>query len=166
MVRCSLAEFGCLAEGVLQAGISLQFQAHGSSMTPFVRDGDTLLISPVQVHDLRVGQIVLCQTGNDKFVVHRIVQRRRQQGDLSFLVKGDLCHCPDGWVDGSRILGRAEQLCRRGRTVQLQGAQQRLWSRLVAALSSRNVFNSSLVLWLVRTRGRLRRFRISSSGAA
>ena len=41
MVYCSLADFGCLAESVLQAGVSLQFQAHGSSMTPTIRDGDT-----------------------------------------------------------------------------------------------------------------------------
>jgi len=166
MVRCSLVDFGCLAESVLKAGVSLRFQARGSSMTPTIRDGDTLLVSPVQTHDLRVGQIVLCQSGDDKFVVHRIVQRRRQQGDISFLLKGDQCHCPDGWVDSSRILGRAVHACRQGRVVQLQGGKQRLWGRLAAALSSWNLFNSSLASWLVRARGRLRCFRISSSGAA
>ena len=78
MVYCSLADFGCLAESVLQAGVSLQFQARGSSMTPAIRDGDTLLITPIRAHDLWVGQIVLCQTENNRYVVHRIVRRCRQ----------------------------------------------------------------------------------------
>lgn len=166
MVLCSLADFGCLAASVLEAGVSLQFQARGSSMTPTIRDGDTLLVSPVQAHELRVGHIVLCQTANEKFVVHRILQRRRQQEGVSFLLKGDLCHCPDGWVDGSRILGRAIQVRRQGRMVRLQGPGQRLWGPLVAALSSWNVFSSPLASWLVRARGRLRRSHLPSSGAA
>lgn len=166
MVRCSLADFGCLAASVLQAGVSLQFQARGGSMTPAIRDGDTVLVAPVRARDLRVGEIVLSQTANEKFVVHRILRRRRQQDCLSFLLKGDLCHSPDGWVDGSRILGRAIQVRRQGRVARLHGGGQRLWGPLAAAFSSWNVFNSSLVLWLVRARARVRRSRISSPGAA
>ena len=166
MVYCSLADFGCLAESVLQAGVSLQFQAHGSSMTPAIRDGDTLLIAPTQAHELRMGQIVLCQTENNRYVVHRIVRRCRQQGGVSFLLKGDQCRSADGWVDGSRILGQAIQARRPGKTVRLGGAGQRVWGPLAAALSLCNVFNSSLVLWLVRVRGRLRRTQISAPGAA
>lgn len=166
MVYCSLADFGCLAESVLQAGVSLQFQAHGSSMTPTIRDGDTLLIAPIQAHELRVGQIVLCQTENNRYIVHRLVRRRRQQGGVSFLLKGDQCRSADGWVDGSRILGQAVQARRQGKLVRLRSAERRVWGRLAATLSSWNVFNSPLVLWLARVRGRLRRSQISAPGAA
>jgi len=166
MVDCSLADFGGLAEGVLQAGASLQFQARGGSMTPTIRDGDTLLISPVRAHDLSAGQIVLCQTAKDKLVVHRILERRQQQGGLSFLLKGDRCDCPDGWVDGSSILGRAVQASRQGKAVQLHGGRQRVWGRLAAVMSAWNLFDSPLVSWLFRAWNQLRRFHISSSGAA
>ncbi len=166
MVYCSLADFGCLAESVLQAGVSLQFQARGSSMTPAIRDGDTLLITPIRAHDLWVGQIVLCQTENNRYVVHRIVRRCRQPEGVSFLLKGDQCRSADGWVDGSRILGQAIQARRQGKLVRLRSAEGRVWGRLAAILSSWNVLNSPLVLWLARVRGRLRRSRISAPGAA
>lgn len=166
MVYCSLAEFGCLAASMLQAGVSLQFQARGSSMTPTIRDGDSLLIVPVQLHELRVGQIVLCRIENNRFVVHRILRRRRQQGTVSFLLKGDQCRSTDGWVDASCILGQAVQARRQGKMVRLPGAEGRVWGSLAAILSSWNVFNSRLVLWLVRVRGRLRRSQISAPGAA
>ncbi len=166
MVYCSLAEFGSLAASMLRAGISLQFQARGSSMAPTIRDGDSLLIVPARPHELRVGQIVLCQTENNRYVVHRIVRRRRQQGSVSFLLKGDQCRSADGWVDGSRILGQAVQARRQGKVVRWPGVEGRVWGRLAAALSSWNVFSSPLVLWLARLRGRLRRSQISAPGAA
>ena len=61
----------------------------GESMAPTYRLGDVLLVTPVEPHDIRVGDIVVARfpgtTGHDSLYVHRVVGT---QAD-SFQLRGD-----------------------------------------------------------------------------
>lgn len=48
---------------------------HGSSMTPFLRDGDELVIEPVAFDDVAVGDVVTFRL-EEKFPTYRVVKKR------------------------------------------------------------------------------------------
>ena len=57
---------------MLEQGLSVRFQARGASMSPAIRDGEMVRVTPVIVSKLRKGDIVLAKS-NDGFRLHRIV---------------------------------------------------------------------------------------------
>lgn len=104
--------FASISAQILLQGDSFQFRARGSSMTPFIRDGDLLTISPVDAADLQVGDVVLYRTRRDRIVAHRIVGRRMEGGDLVLETRGDARLDSDSPVPADGILGRAVRLQR------------------------------------------------------
>ena len=64
------AELSAIAGKVLQAGKQLSFVAYGTSMSPFIKDGDTVFLE--QPTTYMVGDVVMlrCESG---LLLHRIV---------------------------------------------------------------------------------------------
>jgi hypothetical protein len=106
-------------------------------MTPFIRDGDTLTIAPLENRRPRLGEVVAFSyppEEGSKLVVHRVVGFRR--GD--FIVRGDGDGCVAEIVSSGNVLGRVVRVERDGRYVRLGLGPER---RLIAWLSR------SRVLW-------------------
>ncbi len=80
-----------------------KFRGHGVSMTPFIKNGNTLTIKLLDDMDtLRIGDIVAVkQVDKKKIFVHRIVQAKNDQ----YLIKGDNKTQSDGWFSRKAILG-------------------------------------------------------------
>lgn len=120
-----------LLQAVLEKGGLFRFCAHGGSMTPFIRDGDTLTIAPLEGRPPRIGEVVAfsCPVENQpKLVVHRVVGR---QGS-GFVVQGDGNGCAPEIVSWQNILGRLVKVERGGCYIRLGLGPER---RLVAWLS-------------------------------
>ena len=67
---------------LLQQGLSVRFQARGASMSPAIRDGEIVEVTPVIVSKLRKDDIVLAKS-NDGFRLHRIVHGGSRAGRIS-----------------------------------------------------------------------------------
>ena len=105
-----------LLRDVLAKGASFRFKAKGFSMTPIIKDGDIITVSPCLSAGLRSGDIAaFAHPATDRLVVHRIVGIRGG----SFFVKGDNNGDFDGLIPGSHVLGRITRIERDGRSVQL-----------------------------------------------
>jgi uncharacterized repeat protein (TIGR01451 family) len=98
-----------LFEGVLrellEKGLSVRFQARGASMSPTIRDGEIVTVTPVIVSKLRKDDIVLAKS-NYGFRLHRIVLADHAR-DV-FITRGDCGQENDPPLNGSQILGLAE----------------------------------------------------------
>jgi uncharacterized repeat protein (TIGR01451 family) len=90
---------------LLKQGLSVRFRATGASMTPAIRDGDIVEVTPVIVSKLRKDDIVLGKT-NEGFRLHRIVSAD-PDNDV-FITRGDRGQENDPALKGAQILGRAE----------------------------------------------------------
>jgi hypothetical protein len=119
-----------LMKAVLARGGVFHFRARGWSMTPFIRNGDTITVAPVSMEAPAVGKVVAClQPATGQLVVHRIIAR---QG-AAYLVQGDnAAGQPDDLVAPQDILGCVTRVERDGRRVYLGLGPER---RLVAYLS-------------------------------
>src|SRR5271166_5766083 len=89
---------------LLARGLSVRFQAQGASMSPAIRDGEVVEVTPVMVTKLRKDDIVLAKS-NCGFRLHRIVLVDPAK-DV-FVTRGDCGQENDPELRGDQILGLA-----------------------------------------------------------
>jgi len=100
---------GLLTEA-LRAGHSFSFRAGGFSMSPFIKDGDLITISPFGNMPPGRGDIAAFLDASRKgLTVHRIIKK---QG-IDFIMKGDNTGVADMPVGESNLLGRVTGIRRR-----------------------------------------------------
>lgn len=100
---------------LLAQGLSVRFQARGASMSPAIRDGEVVEVTPVIVTELRKDDIVLAKS-NFGFRLHRIVMA--DPFNDVFITRGDCGQENDPALKAEQILGlaRAKEV-RLGRTI-------------------------------------------------
>jgi signal peptidase I len=124
------AGFAELMAAVLDKKVPVRFTAPGFSMTPFIRDGDTITIAPVS-EKIRCGDVVAFMNPcRCKLTVHRIVNISSK----GYLIKGDNMSEPDACVQRSSIIGRVVQVEHRSRQVRWGLGIERI---IIAFLSRR-----------------------------
>lgn len=117
-IRCN--DFIELSSDILRRGGSFIFKAHGSSMVPFIRDGDMLTVIPVEFSDLRVGDVALYRSEQNRAIVHRIMNKSVKDGRPMVMTRGDSSNYDDGWVRSEQLLGRVVS-AQRGQKVRILG---------------------------------------------
>lgn len=104
---------------LLQEGSPVRIRVCGQSMLPFFRSGSEILLRPVRETDFRPGSVVLGETEQGHFVVHRIY---RIEGDRIILL-GDGNIAGTETIPRHRIYGTVD--CGR-----LHRLLARLWQRI------------------------------------
>jgi hypothetical protein len=131
---------------VLSTGASFRFQASGFSMNPFIKDGDTITISPASRVKPALGRVVASiSPASNRLVVHRLIGRLGE----AFLLQGDnSMGQADGFILPQNILGCVTRVERGGAPVFLgQGPE-----RYLVAFFAKNG-------WLSGWKKRLRRLK-------
>lgn len=99
---------------VLEKGLPFRFRAKGSSMSPFIKNGDVITVVPLSECPPRLGDVVpIIHTRTGDLVVHRIIGKSRN----SFLIKGDNATKMDGLFPKTDILGAVKIVERNGKRV-------------------------------------------------
>jgi hypothetical protein len=111
---CSSAAFAELSAEILRAGKAVRFRARGASMSPLVRDGDVVLVRPVEARAVREGDVVLCADERGRLLLHRVIRRRAGPGGVCLTVQGDSVEQPDGEIAGAQLYGRVAAVEREG----------------------------------------------------
>ena len=99
-------KFWTVVGDLLGAGRQVRFNPVGTSMGPFIRQGDTVTVCPCSPRDLAFGDIVLFAAGREMYRVHRIVERFRVDGRPLFVTRGDACQDTDAPIKPEDILGK------------------------------------------------------------
>jgi hypothetical protein len=125
-----------LLTAVLDRGKAFRFRARGGSMSPFIKDGDVITVSPLRGRRPPRGAVVaFLHPKTGRLAVHRVVGR----GPEGVLVRGDNTDVPDGRLPDARILGLVTEVLRDGRRAPLVSGRA-----------------ASFVAWLSRTGGLVR----------
>lgn len=149
--------FAELSRELLGRGLSVRFQARGASMSPAIRDGETVVITPVIMRELQKGDIVLTES-NAGFRLHRIVIADPAQD--RFVTRGDCGQEDDGPVSRKQILGiarskeikigrkmvRADFNTTSGRLLCGTARLQRIASRWLGLSAARRAARASLLI--------------------
>jgi hypothetical protein len=135
-----------LLQAVLSKGSLFRFQAKGFSMSPFIKDGDVVTVSPLFNAAPRLGDVLaFIHPGTKKIIIHRAVGK---EGD-SCIMRGDNCFDLDRPVPLTNVLGRVTRIDRDGKRI-LLGLGPERW--LIALLTRRKLLFPLMVpVWrLVR----------------
>lgn len=101
-----------LMRAVLDKGKPFRFEARGTSMYPFIRDGDVATVAPLAGEDPKPGDVAaFVQPGTSGVRVHRIVKVDAGR----YFLKGDNALDADGVLARDAILGLVVRLERGGR---------------------------------------------------
>jgi hypothetical protein len=138
-----------LMQSVLAKEADFKFRARGLSMTPFIKDGDIITISPLSKENPSTGRVVaFTRPDNGQLVVHRVIGKQGSE----FLIQGDnITGRQDELIPLVNILGCVTKIERGGHRIFLGMGPERF---LIAAMS-RNGFLSKVI-------DRLRAFRNKS----
>ena len=98
---------------VMKKGAAMRFQAKGFSMSPFIRDGDVLTLSPLKNHLPQIGDTVaFISPATESLLIHRVIGKR---GGPTFLLKGDNLPEGDGPVPLMNIVAHVLRVERKGK---------------------------------------------------
>jgi signal peptidase I len=102
-----------LIEAVHEKGASFRFQAKGYSMTPAIRNGDIITVSPLKEIMPRRGDVLAFRNPErPQMLVHRVLHAKERK----YFIKGDNCSTADGWIPAENILGLITRVERRGKS--------------------------------------------------
>jgi len=108
-------DFRELLREAMSRGVSLRFAAAGTSMDPFIKDGDVVTVAPLPARLVPGDIVAAVSPANGLVIVHRIVSLNEDEA----LLKGDNLSAADGTAAGAAQLGRVARVERDGRTVVL-----------------------------------------------
>jgi len=158
-IPCTSAAFAELSAALLLAGKAVRFCARGSSMRPLVRDGDVLLVRPVDARSVQVGDVALCSSEPGWVVVHRVVRRLAGPAGYCFTLQGDQAARSDGLFPEAQVYGRVVAIERGGVHIAMDGPAMRILTGL-AVLRSR--WNLGRARWYPLARGLVKRLPVLS----
>ncbi len=123
-----------LVEALLTGGLSVEITATGSSMSPFIRPGDVVVLDPLGSRSVRIGDVLGFLRDPGRLAIHRVVAG----ADGHWRLRGDGAGVEDAPVEPGAIVGRLRTVHRKGSPVRLGfGPEQ----RLIALLSRTGVLS-------------------------
>jgi hypothetical protein len=108
------AKFALAAETLRGHGTA-QLKAWGTSMLPSLWPGDLLTIEGVAHDDIVPGEIVLVLS-NNRFLVHRLVEKRQDRDRVLWITRGDAMPGNDPLAAAPELLGRVARIRRGNRS--------------------------------------------------
>ena len=106
-MRLVAANFEGLGKEILARGYHLRFKAQGSSMLPFIRSGQVIQVAPVQVVDLRPGDVIFYRIQGGALAAHRLLKKQLVEGRMLLATRGDsLPASKVEMVETGQVLGR------------------------------------------------------------
>lgn len=127
-----------LVQSLLAQGVSVRISVSGSSMLPLITCGATVEVVPFAGTPPQPGDIILLCGRQNNPLVHRLIWRRRRNGVLYLLTKGDACAGFDGFIPAEQALGRVGRIIlpdssgRAEKAISLSTPCQRLRASLTA----------------------------------
>ena len=91
-----------MASTIINLGNNISFVARGRSMSPFIKDGDTVIIAPPKGNP-GIGDVVLCTNDEGNLLLHRVIAKTAER----VFTKGDAWLTDDGSIPYKNIIGRA-----------------------------------------------------------
>ncbi len=150
-LRLNSSDFADLSTEILAKGFSFSFKAHGSSMFPFIRDGDILTVQTTETKSLCVGDVVFFRSITNKLTAHRFIGGTELPHTRLLKVRGDAHFRQYEKIDEKQILGRIIRIRRGDRVISLDY----LFKRKAGLFLVKIVPIISLLIWVTSIPKRL-----------
>lgn len=86
------------------------------SMEPLIKTGDKILVKKLKSTDISIGDIIIFKRNADIFVTHRVISKRKKNGELHFLEKGDRVEIAT-WIHEDSVLAKVKTIKRNDKII-------------------------------------------------
>ncbi len=124
-----------LSKNIFRKGKSIRFQAKGWSMRPFIRDGDIIVVSPIENSSIKTGDVVFYLTTENKVMVHRVIRKHKKGNRMIMFIKGDATFSSPEKVEMQDVLGKIVEVERNGQKKRLDTKLYTIKGLLFAGIS-------------------------------
>jgi len=122
-----------LARSLFGEGISLRLRVGDTIMSPFIKPGDLVVLSPLGTRSPSIGDVVMfVEPRTQKIFIQRVIKKAMN----SYLVKGDGAQEAMGIVPMANVLGLVTRVERGGRRILFGLGPERV---LIALLSRKGL---------------------------
>jgi signal peptidase I len=104
------ADFLELSQELLNRGALLRFRAHGRSMQPFIKNGDILIVEPLNGASASIGDVIFYRRSDSSFTAHRLINVTGGSGGDVLLSRGDSLNYFDPPIQPEQVMGRVIQI--------------------------------------------------------
>lgn len=159
-------DFSKLSVEVIGRGGAFLFKAHGSSMTPFIRNGDILVIEPVEDNSLHLGDILFYRSMGRQLVAHRLMEKQVRNDSTILTMHGDAIPDSGEQIRHEQVIGRVASVQRRKKVYRLDPNGR--WAPRFSGYTQRFIFRlmrtaGRSVRWVVLRMQSLKPYRILSN---
>lgn len=107
------------------------FIAKGLSMDPLIREGDMVMVKPIERKDIRVGDILAFSDNQaPPMTAHRLVAIKKINNEARYIFRGDFTHSARDIVCPGDVAGKVIALERSGKIISLDDPWRSFLSRL------------------------------------
>jgi signal peptidase I len=124
-----------LSQELLDRGALLRFQAHGSSMYPFIKNGDIIIVEQRNGSSVSRGDIIFYRRPDGSPTAHRLVEIKSRGNSIVLITKGDAMKYADPPVIDKHVMGRVITIEGQGKKLRLNGWPGRFFGRVTAWLA-------------------------------
>ena len=117
----------------------VRFRALGSSMFPFIKNGDIITVKYINSKDIVIGDILLYQR-DEKFFVHRLIDKRRNNNNIYYITKGDNLPNSDLPIEISSIKGKVVEIQNDKRRISLDSLKMKIVNYSIAKILTFLIF--------------------------
>jgi len=151
-LKANRADFLELSQELLDRGALLRFRAHGRSMHPFIKNGNILIVEPLNGTSASIGDVIFYRRAEGSLTAHRLIKKNRNKDIMVLITKGDPLSYFDPPIPVEQVMGRVISIELQERQLQLNGWLGRPFGFLIALFARGHYSNQAR---LVRNLGRL-----------
>ena len=111
-----------------------RLKVFGNSMKPFIEDGDIIGVKKVDYKGISIGDVILYYV-DKKVFAHRILYKRRRDGEEFLIVKGDFVSSFDFKVQPEQVLGKVVKIEKKEREIRLENRGAKVYNYLILLYS-------------------------------
>jgi signal peptidase I len=151
-LKANQADFLELSQELFERGALLRFRAHGRSMQPFIKNGNILIVEPLNGTSANIGDVVFYRRAEGSLTAHRLIKVGHHEGSTVLITRGDSLGYSDPPVPIAQVIGKVIRVETDKRQLRLNGWLGRPFGFCLAWLARGRYPNQ---LRLVRNLGRL-----------
>ncbi len=115
---------------LLDEAKELRLQVGGSSMFPYLRNGDIAHIVKCPLEELRPGHVVV-YNGGHRWIAHRLMRISKNKDHWTLVTHGDSCLRPDLAFTEENYAGRIISVERKGASWRIDGKGHHRFGKIV-----------------------------------
>jgi ATP-binding cassette subfamily B protein len=134
-----------LTDELLNSNQPVRLKVGGFSMFPFLRNGDEIIVNKCAISELSEGDVLVFKS-SAKWIAHRLLKIKKENGKTILITKGDSCIRKDHPVTEDNFIGKVISFQRKNKEKNINTDLQKKINRFFVRLSG--LFTLFIVVFL------------------